>query len=69
MGLMMVDKKDINKLFESIVVLNLRVTAMERVLQKEGVITRERYVQELESCTEEAKTIMNTVSSSDKVLS
>lgn len=69
MGLKMVDTKDINKLFEYVVALNLRVTATERVLQKEGVITRERYIKELESCTEEVKAMMSTVTSSEKVLS
>lgn len=65
----MVEAKDFDKLLEAVVALSLRVTAVERVLQSEGVITRERYVEELQNCTDDATAIMKAMTSEDKILS
>ena len=55
---------DENKLSEALISLILRVTAIERVLMEEGVITKERYTQELSSCTNEMQN--NFLQSSNK---
>jgi hypothetical protein len=66
----MVEMKD--KLYETVALLLLRVSAIERVLVKDGVITQERYCKEMESCTSDMNTLfdsMNVSKDSNKILS
>lgn len=49
------EKNQNDKMLEVITSLLLRVTAIERVLQSEGLITRDRYIKEIKSCTQDMR--------------
>ena len=66
----MAKEEDYKELLKLVLSNSLRITAMERVLQSEGVITRERYIEELKACAAETKSIEESLQrSSSKVLS